>query len=187
MSEYYFDIETTGLEPSKGKIITIQRQELSQFGQPVGDLQILKEWDDSEEKILKVFRSRLPEYPFDFIMVGNNLLFDLMFLSRRAERHKMKGLSLEDFRKRPFLDLKPILVMLQGGQFKGYNRLPGLELKRGPKPDIPQMYEEKRYGEIVSYIQGEAKAFLDVYGILKKDMKELGAEYGKARDISPLI
>ena len=53
MTEYYFDTETTGFDPSEDKIITIQFQELDRFtGKPIGDLKILKEWESSEKEIL---------------------------------------------------------------------------------------------------------------------------------------
>ena len=43
MSNYYLDIETTGLEEKQNKIITIQYMELDKnTGNPVGPLKILK-------------------------------------------------------------------------------------------------------------------------------------------------
>ena len=56
MGNYYFDIETTGLDPKKDKIITIQYQELDRFtGKAIGKLVILKEWESSEREILQKF------------------------------------------------------------------------------------------------------------------------------------
>jgi len=82
-------METTGLDPSKDKIITIQFQELNGFtGEPIGDLKILKEWESTEKEILTEFLPNLKkEYKFDFIMIGNNLIFDFMFLTYRARKH----------------------------------------------------------------------------------------------------
>ena len=56
MANYYFDIETTGLDPEKCKIITIQFQELDSFsGEAKGELIILKVRESSEREILEKF------------------------------------------------------------------------------------------------------------------------------------
>ena len=57
MTEYYFDIETTGWDPVVDKIITIQWQKLS-YGRGVGPVNILKEWESSEKEILEEFLPR---------------------------------------------------------------------------------------------------------------------------------
>jgi len=52
----YFDIETTGLNPRIHKIITIQYQCLDEQNlKPLGDLNILKEWERNEKEILREF------------------------------------------------------------------------------------------------------------------------------------
>ena len=56
MVNYYFDIETTGINPQEHQIITIQYQELNWEGKPKKDLIILKEWESSEEDIVTKFR-----------------------------------------------------------------------------------------------------------------------------------
>lgn len=118
MTEYYFDTETTGFDPLKCKIITIQWQRLSWSGEPIGELNILKEWKSSEEAILKEFLPNLrTTKPFDFIPVGKNLLFDFLFLSKRAERYGLNGLDLQFWHDKPFLDIKPILIMINEGNF----------------------------------------------------------------------
>ena len=50
MVEYYFDMETTGVDFDKDEIITIQWQELDITGKPIGKLNILKSWDSSKRK-----------------------------------------------------------------------------------------------------------------------------------------
>jgi hypothetical protein len=46
LPEYYLDIETTGLDPKKDKIITIQYQRLGMLsGREEGPLTILRSWD----------------------------------------------------------------------------------------------------------------------------------------------
>lgn len=166
MAKYYFDMETTGFDPLEDKIITIQYQKLSE---PKGDLQILKEWESSEEKILRDFLPQLEtENPFDFILVGNNLLFDFMFISHGAERHHLGRFGIEHFHRRVVLDVKPILVMINEGEFRGYQKLLGK-----PEADVPRLYKDKKYQEIVAYIENEANSFITGYEILKSKMPSL--------------
>jgi len=174
MAEYYLDTETTGLNPLEDRIITIQWQQLSGFtGEPIGQLNILKEWESSEREILKTFLPHLKtEKPFDFIMVGKNLLFDFMFLSHRSKKYGMNGLDMQYFHNRVSLDLKPILVLINKGNFKGYDRV--LD-KTGSlaKIDVPALYKEGRHSEIIKYVRDEAEVFIKAYQILKKEMPKL--------------
>ena len=171
--EHYFDIETTGLDPEHDKIITIQIQELvGRTGEPIGEIDILKEWESSEKEIIeKVMPLLTCENPFAFIIVGKNLLFDFMFLNKRAEKYGLKGLDLRCIYSRAFTDLKHILVMINEGNFRGYDKL----LKRGKLANvqIPKLYEEKKYQEIINYIKEEAKIFVDAYQKLRKKMPSL--------------
>jgi len=172
--EHYFDIETTGLDPERDKIITIQTQRLvGRTGEPIDEVNILKEWESSEKEIIKKMMPLLTcENPFDFIIVGKNLLLDFMFLNERAKKYGLKGLDMRCFYSRASLDLKPILVMINDGNFKGYDKV--LD-KKGKLANVivPKLYEEKKYGEIVKYIKEEAKTFTDAYQKLKKDMPSL--------------
>ena len=174
MVEYYFDIETTGLDPKSNKIITIQIQKLvGRTGEPIDELRILKEWESSEKEIIKKIIPLLTcENPFDFIVVGKNLLFDFMFLNQRAEKHGLKGLDMRCFYNRASVDLKPVLVMINEGNFRGYDRV--LD-KKGKLANVkvPQLYKEKKYQEIIKYIKEEAKTFLDAYQKLRKKMPSL--------------
>lgn len=54
MVEYYFGIETTGLNPCKDKIVTFQYQVLSEVsGIPLTKLVIVKEWERGcSEKVM---------------------------------------------------------------------------------------------------------------------------------------
>jgi len=172
--EYYFDTETTGINPLSDKIITIQWQQLDRFtGKPVSDLQILKEWESSEKEILeKFFLIFKCEYPFDFIPIGKNLGFDFKFLSYRAKKYGLKGLDIEYFYGRPHLDLKHVLVIINQGQFRGYDRVID---KEGSliEVDVPKLYKEHKYSEIIKYIEKEAKMFNEAYQVLKKQMPSL--------------
>lgn len=171
MVEYYFDIETTGLDPKSNKIITIQIQKLiGRTGEPIDELRILKEWESSEKNIIKKIIPLLTcENPFDFIVVGKNLLFDFMFLNQRAEKHGLKGFDMRCFYNRASVDLKPVLVMINEGNFRGYDRV--LD-KKGKLANVkvPQLYKEKKYQEIIKYIREEAKTFIDAYQKLRKKM-----------------
>ena len=173
MAEYYFDTETTGLNPQKDKIITIQWQRVNGFtGEPIGDLQILKEWESSEEEILKKFLPILKCKPFDFILVGKSLLFDFAFLSNKLEKYGLGKLDLYYWHERVSLDIKPILVMINEGNFIGYDRV--LD-KTGDlaKVNVPQLYKEEKYPEIIKYIEEETRVFLKAYQIFKKEMPSL--------------
>ena len=73
MGTFYLDVETTGLDPAKDRIITIQFQELDRYtGEAVGELVILKEWESSEKEILKEFIEKsgiLDSYDFSFVPI----------------------------------------------------------------------------------------------------------------------
>ena len=64
MPNFYFDIETTGLNPRQDKILTIQFQELDRnTGEPKGELIIFKEWESSEKNIIAKFLSKTNKLP----------------------------------------------------------------------------------------------------------------------------
>jgi len=173
--EYYFDIETTGCDESKHKIITIQYQRLDEFtGQPLGDLVILKEWGSSEKDILtKFIPIFIGEKPFDFIPIGDNLPFDFEFMRAKSEKYGLRKLEIDYLYKiKPTIDLKPILVMVNKGRFTGYDKVwkSGLEAKGLRNELVPQWYESKQYDKIIEYITAERDAFASVYMILKREM-----------------
>lgn len=173
MVEYYFDIETTGLDPKHDKIITIQIQRLvGQTAEPIEEIEILKEWQSSEKEIIeKVMPLLTCKYPFDFIMVGNNLLFDFVFLNERAKKYGLKGLDLAWIYDRAFKDLKHILVMINNGNFKGWSGL----LKEGKfsNKEIPELYKKGRYEDIIEYVNEEAQIFVDAYQKLRREMPSM--------------
>jgi len=174
MHHYYFDIETTGLDPNKDKILTFQYQELSQVsGTPLTKLLIVKEWDYdySETKILEWLKTLLIDSPFwKFVPVGNNLVFDLSFIAARM-RIYFHADFLMQLINRPFIDLKHVLVMINGGRFRNYSRIIG---KEEFGFNVPVWYENGEYEKIVNYVEMEAKAFLRTYGILKRNLPAIG-------------
>jgi hypothetical protein len=173
--EYYFDIETTGLDPNNDRIITFQYQELSQVsGIPLTKLVIAKEWEDdcSEGAILEWIKELLIDSPFwRFVPVGNNLLFDLTFIAARMHAYFHADFSLSLI-NRPFIDLKHVLVMINGGHFRNYSRMIA---KTDLGSNVPVWYQKKQYERIVNYIEMEAEAFVRTYGILKRNLPALAA------------
>lgn len=160
MPNFYFDTETTGFSPRLDKIVTIQYQEVDQYtGAPVGKLTILKEWESNEKSILEDF-IRLSgitgAYPWSFVPVGYNLTFDLRFLQARLLKHGF--VSAVELIERPHIDLRPIGILMNRGQFAGS----GLDKLTGKPHDgkvIPEWYAAGRYEEIVNYVETEAKEF----------------------------
>ncbi len=170
MTEYYFDIETTGVDFDKDEIITIQWQRLDGFtGEPIGEVNIRKRWDSSEVNILKKFYPNLTCRPFDFIFVGKNLYFDFCVLNERLKHYGIGKIDLRCLNQRVSLDTKAILIVMNGGNFKGYDKiLP----KTNPTPNdtVPKLFGEKKYPEIIKYVQDEAKDFIKSYQTLKREL-----------------
>ena len=156
---YYLDIETTGLDPLQHKIITIQYIELERnTAKPVGQLKILKEWESDEKTILTKFIEESginDSYKFTFIPVGFNLQFEHSFFWQRCMSNGLKPI---DILNRPFLDLKTVAVIMNKGEFKGAS-LHNMTNKPHGGGNIPQLYDEKKYAEIESYIKKEAEEF----------------------------
>lgn len=172
MTEYYFDIETTGWDPAVDKIITIQWQRLS-FGSGTGPLYILKEWESSEKEILEEFLPKIHcDNYWDYLFVGDNLLFDFHFLNERLKRYGLEGMDLEHVKKRPFLNLKYTLILMNDGQFTGYTDI----LNRNAtyqNSEIPGLYENEEYDKIEGYIIEEAESFTDLYSKLKRELPKI--------------
>ena len=179
MASYYLDIETTGLDPRHSKIITIQYQRLERgTGLPAGPLTILKEWESGEEDMLEGFIARTPitdeDNKFSFIPVGTNLGFEHRFLSHKSRIYKMRPITI--VLDRPKIDVHDMLVLLNNGEFKGS----GLDKMTGKKTSgasIRTWYDNKEYGQIVEYIEDEAREFCRFYSWLCKKMPPLHREF----------
>ena len=168
---YYLDIETTGLDKINNKIITIQYMELERnTAKPVGPLKILKEWESDEKTILTRFISDfVPENDWAFIPIGFNLQFEHKFLWQRCISN---GLKPNDILDGPFLDLKTVGVIMNKGEFKGA-ALHNLTNKPHGGGNIPQLYAEKKYEEIESYIKRETEEFTTFCTRLYKELPQL--------------
>lgn len=199
MPRFYLDIETAPLEwspqnpndtstiadPDKNKIITIQFQKLAfDTGKPIGELQILKEWESSEEEIVNTFlhNNFLPvdevhEKPniWYFVPVGNNLDFEWQHLTPKFEKYC--GIKFNPYLK-PTIDIKSILITINGGAFTGSHHLVG---KSGKAKDMAMWYHTEDYSSILDYIVEETEMFLDGYQticqelpLLKKTLEKQG-------------
>ena len=164
MPHRYLDIETTGLDPERDEIITIQSQKISiDSGQPEEELTILKSWeqDSNEKKIVeKITPLLMSSNPFSFVPVGNNLDFEFRFLAEKIKKYQGIDIDPGYFHSRPHIDLKPVMILLNGGRFKGYHHILN---KSTSGALIPKWYKEKKFEEIVQYIVDEASAFTNFY------------------------
>jgi len=168
MAEYYFDIETHTTQqwpnPDVDKIISIQFQRISiQNGRPIGELNILKEWESSEEDIVikfynKFFREGLNIW--NFIPVGYKLTFEWEFLISKFTKYTGKKFTSRDLNYRiPHVDVRPIIILLNDGKFKGA-KLDKFTGKTFDGSYIKKWYEENDFESIEKYIRNEAESFL---------------------------
>lgn len=178
MGEYYFDIETYSPDlkpdPLKDRIIVIAYRRLrTEDGSPIGDLNILTEWDcGSEQALLAKFKDVfLTGSDFGFIPIGTNLYgFDLIAVMQKLNSYFGSNLDLRFLRDRPTIDIKPILVMMNGGSFRDFQ-----EPLRGKKEPsrIREWYDARDYQRIINYVREEADTFIEAYTILKKQVPQV--------------
>jgi len=173
MPEYYLDVETNAKREKPDineEILTIQYQRLrTKTGEEEGDLTILKSWELSEKEILNEFYKIFsPDNPFQFVPIGENLSFDFFAL-----HHRWKSIGIEVSLKtliydHPYIDIKPILVILNEGSFKGASLKKILGKSGGA--NVPEWYADRNYDAIDDYIRREAENFIQFYRELKKEI-----------------
>ena len=176
--EFYFDIETLGIDPSLKKIITIQWCPLEpKTGKPRGELSILQEWESSEANILRRCLDKLkPDsaYPdFAFVPVGDNLRFDFWFLRERWNRVLGVDIPYERlFYNKPHVCTKSILIISNEGLFKGHGLSDRLGLER-ENVKVPDWYARGEYDQIIDYVRREAETFFRHYEMLKREIPQI--------------
>jgi len=179
MPNYYFDIETTGLNPKKDKIITIQFQKLDRnTGKAIGPLKILKEWESSERGILQEFLGKsgiLDDNDWSFVPVGYNLSFEHNFLKERTAVHSFTPI---DIMQKPSIDLRAIGILMNKGEFRG-SGLDKITGKASNGRNIPSWYHGGEFDKIISYIENEAKSFIELHSWLLKEMPECMKKFKK--------
>jgi len=186
----YLDIETAPLEKfreeaqnekdwkrsigdsTKNKIITIQYQQLDhETGRPVNELKILKEWESSEEEIVKTFAKDMNLYDdswyWDFRPVGNHLNFEWTHLTPKLEEYC--GIKFDFIKLAYHMELAPTAILINNGEKKDSTRIFGKEHKA---VNMKNWYYDKEYDKIIEYIEDETKMFVDkfseIYEYLKK-------------------
>ena len=91
----------------------------------------------------------------------------------RCRKYGLNGFDLEYcYNNFVFLDLKPVLVLMNDGNFHGYDRVID---KKGTlaEVDVPKLYGEGKHDQIIQYVRIEANKVTNCYHKLKKKMPEL--------------
>ena len=180
MEGNYFDIETYSVgefpDPKTDKIISIQFQKIDiKTGSPTGKLQILKEWEEGEEEIVRFIykwffasgRNR-----WQFVPIGFNLNFEWKFLSYKFKQYGLDEKDLSDYYDNfPQIDLKSMAV-IKKGSFVGA-KLSSISNKEEDGHLIKEYYEAKEYDKILNYIENETKAFIELYQKIAKNIDNL--------------
>lgn len=170
--------KTPDPRPENCKIITAQYQLLKDDGSPKGKLQVFKEWDSSEEQIIRKIATMInPQRKWEFIPVGHNIYFDLGMLRERAALYGIKYPAWFIYNDLPTIDIKHICVGMNAFRLKDS----GLDKFSGKETSgllVPLWYQEKEYGKIIDYVQKEAREFIDFYARLKKALPEFRKQHG---------
>jgi len=180
---FYLDVETTGDDPQQDRIVSIQYQQLGDDLAPVGPFQIMAEWEWGEKQILyMILEKGVLEPTWDFVPVGNRVRFDLTFLIERATRWQLLAWDpariLYFWYTKPLLDLQPLLVLMNRGEFAGASLHAFSDKERGAR--VPAMYREGRYAEIIEYVTRERNAALEILHGARDVLVPLGDARRKA-------
>lgn len=177
MEANYFNIETYSPEdkpnPQTDKIITIQFQKIDlKTGEPIGNLQILKEWEESEEEIVKFIHKWFFTRPWQFIPIGFNLNFEWKFLSYKFKQYGIDTKELSYyFDNFPQIDLKPFAIIKKGDFFGA--SLSSISSKQDDGNLIKEYYENQEFDKIIFYVEDETKSFIELYKKIKKGVNEI--------------
>ena len=159
MAFYYFDLETTGLDPKNNKIISIQFMKLDDAtGKKVDSLNVLKEWIADESTIITDFSKFILEKSSNpmFALVCYNFEFKMTFLNERCKKLELSPIELFTY---TILDLRTIAVLMNKGNFKGTALTSMVEAPKGGKL-VPILYNVKNFEELEKYIISKSDACL---------------------------
>jgi len=174
---YYFDVESEGEDPQQDRLVTVQFHQLGDDLRPVGPFTILAEWEWGEKEMLRtVMQKGVLDTTWDFVPVGNRLRFDLTFLIERATKWKLLDWDAAKLKyfwfTKPLLDLQPVLVLMNAGQFTGSSL--GAFARKDSGGKVPTLFRQGRVKEIIEYITQEHDAMLGVLRAAADDLKALG-------------
>ena len=174
---FYFDQETTGDDPQQDRIVTVQFRQLDDELRPVGTLQIMAEWEWGEKQVIQMILDKGVLQPnWDFVPVGNRLRFDLTFLIERATKWgliKWDAATLKYYWfTKPLLDLQPVLLLMNRGQFAGSSLHAFSDKQPGIK--VPALYHKGAYGDIIAYVTQEQDAALELLQEARTLLTNLG-------------
>ena len=174
MPSYYLDCETSSLEPSGGKIITIQYQKLDFYTKKaIGPLVILWAHEPSEKEILEEFRKVFGAEQWGFVAHGYNIFFEEKWL---RERCIANGIPPIELFSRPKVDIWPIGYLMNQGQFKG-SGLDKISGKEGDGALVIEAIAEKDYPAIEAYIKQETEAYIELLVYLTANMYKVLNEF----------
>lgn len=166
MPMYYLDIETTGVDPRRAEIVTIQYQPVGWGGKPGTPFTVLKAYESSEKEILERFDRETAFFdtrdPWAFFPTGFNLGFEYRFLLTRMEKHGIKPPVPWDFAlNKPDLDLKPLAVLMNGGKYKGAS-LENFSRKLTSGHTVIEALQTGDWPAVERYIEMETEAFFEL-------------------------
>ena len=174
---YYFDQETTGDDPQQDRIVSVQVHRLDENLEPVGTFQIMAEWEWGEKQILQMIVEKgILQPDWDFVPVGNRVRFDLTFLIERATKWNVIQWDMATLKyywfTNPILDLQPILVLMNRGEFSGSSLHAFADKEPGAR--IPALYRKGAYADIIAYVTREHDAALELLRASKKLLSDFG-------------
>jgi len=174
---FYLDVESEGEDPQQDRLITVQFQPLEDSLRPAGPMTVLAEWEWGEKELVRaVIAKGLFEEGWDFVPVGNRLRFDLTFLMERARHHGLRDWDPATLRRfwfnKPMLDIGNVLVLMNGGKFEGSSIANFVE--KGASAEVPMLYHQAKYAEILSYVHREGEATLELLAELRSMLTTFG-------------
>ena len=144
MTDYYFDVETTGLNPFENKLLTVQLKRGN-------DIVIWKLWEEENElDLIEKLLDRLGNISKSNSIYGYNCLkFDVPFVASRLTLNgALDGRSYTALYDRNWVDLYQFL----GGSYVSMDRwLSFYGIKRDCPfrgSHVPSLFAEKRFVEI---------------------------------------